>query len=139
MLFETALDYVVRNEFENLISFNNNILATRQHSAEIGTSYGGTKAALGFPSAAGTRKAQSAVAGGPLALLALPRGFSSPPQCFRPEPVCTSDQQLLTWVDRPLLDLQKEWKPQCLTVPFSVLKHAAGPVRVLPSSQGKVK
>lgn len=31
MLFEISLDYVVHNEFGNLILFNNNILETRPH------------------------------------------------------------------------------------------------------------
>lgn len=53
MLFEISLDYVVRNEFGNLTSFNN-ISETRQQSAANSTSSGGMRAGLGFLSASVT-------------------------------------------------------------------------------------
>lgn len=132
MLFEIALDYVARHEFENLILFNNNILETRQHGTERVTRYGGTKAGSGSPSASGTREA--------LTILALPRGGSSSPQCLRLGLVCTSVRPTNSFSPgRTVLDLQKGWKPQGDMFPFSVLQHTTVPVCVLPSSQGTIK
>lgn len=141
--FEIALDYVVRNEFEDLVLFNNNILETRQHSTENGTGYGGMKAGLGFPSASGPRKAQSAVAGVPLTTLTIPRGFSSSHSASgteaQPARAGLHVQPTAFHLDGRSLDLQKEWKPQCDTFPFSVLKHTAVLACVFPTSQGKIK
>lgn len=77
MLFEISLDYVVRNEFGNLILFNNNILETRQHSTVNSTSSGGLRAGWGFPSASATREAQSVVAGVTLTILTISRCVSN--------------------------------------------------------------
>lgn len=80
MLFEISLDYVVHNEFGNLILFNNNILETGQHSAVKSTSSAGLRAGWGFPSASATREAQSAVAGLTLTILIVSRCVSNSPQ-----------------------------------------------------------